>query len=330
MAKAGQGGRYAPEAPPSVTTPQDVADWVYTEFTKLQGVLEILASGNCDVLHKPPDKLRGGMIRYADGTDWNPGQGKGYYGYDESTGSWAFMGVSSPLTTKGDLLTRDASSNIRLGVGSDAQVLAADSTQASGLKWTTLIAPTVKVFTANGTYTPPAGLKAAYVMVKAAGGGGGGTTTAARGGGGGEGETGWRLLTAAQIGASQTITIGTGGAAITANTNANGNNGGTSSFGSLLTAVGGIGGTAGNNGGAGGVGGNGGTGGDWYDPGDAGQPGGDATGTATPLNMAGGGRGSGTYSLTSATNSGSGGPGGDILLASSPGADGKIVILEFY
>lgn len=44
------------------------------------------------------------------------------------------LNVATPLTTKGDLFcwsTTDA----RLGVGSDGQVLTADSTQATGLKW---------------------------------------------------------------------------------------------------------------------------------------------------------------------------------------------------
>ena len=43
-------------------------------------------------------------------------------------------GSNSPLTTKGDLYTYDTD-NVRLGVGSDGQVLKADSSEDTGLKW---------------------------------------------------------------------------------------------------------------------------------------------------------------------------------------------------
>lgn len=43
----------------------------------------------------------------------------------------------SPLTTKGDVHTHDASVDARLGVGANGQVLTADSTQATGIKWAT-------------------------------------------------------------------------------------------------------------------------------------------------------------------------------------------------
>jgi hypothetical protein len=43
----------------------------------------------------------------------------------------------SPTTTKGDLITNDGVNNVRQGVGTDGQVLSADSSQANGIKWST-------------------------------------------------------------------------------------------------------------------------------------------------------------------------------------------------
>ena len=43
----------------------------------------------------------------------------------------------NPATTKGDLILQDASATVRLPVGTNGQVLTADSTEASGVKWVT-------------------------------------------------------------------------------------------------------------------------------------------------------------------------------------------------
>lgn len=57
--------------------------------------------------------------------------------YDASGNVVDGGGSSTPLTTKGDVYTRSSSADARLAVGSDGQVLTADSTQATGLKWAT-------------------------------------------------------------------------------------------------------------------------------------------------------------------------------------------------
>lgn len=95
-------------------------------------------------------------------------------GTGASTATAAFNALS-PLTTKGDLLTRDTTNNIRLGVGTDGQVLSADSAQASGLKWITPTNGTVTSVTgsapiqvATGTTTPVISIDNATTSTKGA------------------------------------------------------------------------------------------------------------------------------------------------------------------
>ena len=100
--------------------------------------------------------------------------------------------------------------------------------------------------TASATYTRPAGLKFLEVTCYGAGGAGGGTGVTGAGAyagasGGNGGAKSWSLLTATEVGASQAMTIGGGGAGVLGG---NGGNGGTTSFGTLVSATGGAGGNA--------------------------------------------------------------------------------------
>jgi hypothetical protein len=100
-------------------------------------------------------------------------------------------------------------------------------------------------FTASGTYIPSAGLVSATLEAIAGGGGGGSAISGGNimwnGAGGGSGGYSRALKTAAQLGASQAITIGPGGSGGWGSS-LDGAGGGDTSIGTLCVAHGGIGG----------------------------------------------------------------------------------------
>ena len=177
-------------------------------------------------------------------------------------------------------------------------------------------------FSANGTYTPSTGML--YCWVRCVGGGNtGGAGSSGSGGGGGAGEYAEGIFSSANIGASQSVTIG-------------GATGGTTSLGSLMSALGGsVGGTGGlvNLGGIGGTGGTVAANG-FNVPGLAGQPGGGATG-ASWSGMGGSSPfGTGGNSVISGNGNvglgfGSGGSGGFEGNSAGAGKGGYMVIKEF-
>ena len=110
--------------------------------------------------------------------------------------------------------------------------------------------------TSTGTYTPTVGVQFADVYLVAPGGGGGGgalqaaSAAVSGGAGGGGGGSNFGTFSIAEIGASQTVTLGaagTAGAAAATSTTAGGAGGagGNASFGSLMYAYGGGGGQGG-------------------------------------------------------------------------------------
>lgn len=103
----------------------------------------------------------------------------------------------------------------------------------------------VQIFTGSGTYTPTSGMVTAIAEVQGGGGGTGGAPATGAGGysgspGGSSGSYAKVRFTAAQLGASQAVTIGAAGAA-GASGSSNGGTGGTSSLGSLILCPGGLG-----------------------------------------------------------------------------------------
>lgn len=150
------------------------------------------------------------------------------------------------LTTKGDLYVRDATGVTRLPIGSDNQVLTADSGQTSGIKWASPAGVKYQIFTSDGTFTVPSGVTSVKVTLIGGGGGGGYNGLGGSGGGGGGGVY-YRQSQSVTSGSNITVTVGLGGAG---SSTSNGGAGGTSSFGTYLSATGGGGGRSNGNGGA--------------------------------------------------------------------------------
>src|SRR6188768_2192710 len=208
----------------------------------------------------------------------------------------------------------------------------------------------LRIFASNTTYVPSTNLISAIVEVVGGAGGGGGAAGLAQShvsaGGGGAGGYSRRKLTAAQIGVSQTITIGTGGTGGVGNNT--GGNGTATSFGALVVGNGGFGGKACSvvaipDVGSGGAGGLAGTG-DIASPGVPGVSGGlggaGAVGGGAGGSSPFGGGGVGVWIQSSATNGnngggfGSGGAGATVANATltangGNGTPGVVVVTEY-
>lgn len=236
--------------------------------------------------------------------------------------------------------------------GSVAWLTAGDGLSISGTTMSALGPMTVQTFSSSGTWTKPSGCRAVIVEVIGGGGGSGGTenTTAgliAASGGGGGGGYASKLVTTA--GATESVTIGAGGSGGASGQNS-GATGGTTSFGSHVSATGGGGGLYGVNttssgnwaatGGAGGTGSSG-------DVNLGGRPGYTALYATSPDPFGSGGDGGtaargGTGALGSvngngtagiAPGGGSGGAlsyGGNGAKTGGAGAAGICVVWEFY
>lgn len=200
---------------------------------------------------------------------------------------------------------------------------------------TPMAAKTIQTFTTAGTHTwnRPEGCVRIKVSLVGAGGGGAGFCEA--GGAGGYSE---KYIDVTDI-SSVTITVGAGGDRVAYNLV--GNSGGTTSFGSYLSASGGFGANENNNheGGRGGLG----SGGQLNLYGGKGSGHGDGQGSWGPntggVSFFGGGHGR-RHSTNSSTDDdrhcawGAGGSGGDtdtnVSQTGSHGAHGAVVVYEFY
>jgi len=189
-----------------------------------------------------------------------------------------------PGQTQGDLLYYNGVDWTRIGAGTDGQVLmtkglgfdpewglpedlvisgqtTGDVLQFDGTNWVSVAASTItegriQLFTADGTFTAPAGVTTVYLTMVGAGGGGGGDNNSGGGGGGGGGESIINYPYTVTPASNYAVIAGTGGTAGTNSINGGGaGTGEASSFDGTIIAAGGIGGQGNWSGGDEGLGG---------------------------------------------------------------------------
>ena len=78
---------FVPRRPPS--NPDEMPGFLFAEHNAIAAELAKPVM-QLQMLYAAPDKPRDGLIVLADGTNWNPGAGAGFYGY--RAGSWRFLG----------------------------------------------------------------------------------------------------------------------------------------------------------------------------------------------------------------------------------------------
>ena len=74
----------------SATTVTDLRNWVSRELLRVSNAFITAAqTTNIIILNAAPAKPQIGQVVFADGTNWNPGSGRGLYYYD--TSGWVFI-----------------------------------------------------------------------------------------------------------------------------------------------------------------------------------------------------------------------------------------------
>jgi hypothetical protein len=70
--------------PTNATEPTEISRWAFGELTRVSLSLDDQNTLTVPLLNAAPDKPQTGQIVLADGTNWNPGSGRGLYYYDST------------------------------------------------------------------------------------------------------------------------------------------------------------------------------------------------------------------------------------------------------
>lgn len=106
--------QYTPETPPKFDDLEKMSQWVLEELQKVSGSQAETIALELRETHREPERPREGMMVFADGTDWDPGDSRG--GYIYRNGLWMpFAAGRWPTNVrqfgaKGDGVTDDTAS----------------------------------------------------------------------------------------------------------------------------------------------------------------------------------------------------------------------------
>lgn len=78
--------RYTPSPTPETGLPARVRAWLSAELRRIAGAIAVAEQVTLPALGEEPEKIKNGMIVYADGVSWDPGSGAGFYGRE--AGAW--------------------------------------------------------------------------------------------------------------------------------------------------------------------------------------------------------------------------------------------------
>ena len=81
---------YTPDPVPS--EPEDLPEFLVGELQEIEKAINIKEFLSLEETNVDPFRPQGGEIRLADGTNWNPGSGRGMYWYDAVAAAWKLLG----------------------------------------------------------------------------------------------------------------------------------------------------------------------------------------------------------------------------------------------
>ena len=67
---------------------KDLGVFIIDELKRIGDVFFNQATFRLERTNVAPTRPRGGDVRYADGTNWNPGSGEGIYFFNETSSAW--------------------------------------------------------------------------------------------------------------------------------------------------------------------------------------------------------------------------------------------------